>query len=249
VTLVALAGLIALDELLVRALFDSHYLSLYLRYGALSNLVVVLFVLAWGDIERHTSLISAHPTEYSAGYISVSLALFASWGALIAPGRKQRAQSLAAQSQLRAALAAQLAKLREAAGAWPPATQQAERLEQLTSSQKPLPWVPIGLGAIDFVMSLVLGLGLLLALAAWVLLVVPAQYFVYLVAAAPARQAVGSPERAWARVARGEIMVRSDSKDHEIPEGATESGFSAKPVTFTAALAAALVFALQQILG
>jgi hypothetical protein len=119
----------------------------------------------------------------------------------------------------------------------------------LAGSQKGLPWVPIGLGVIDFVMSLVLGLGLLLALAAWLLLVVPAQYFVYLVAGAPAREAVASPERAWTRVTRGEIMVRSDSKDAEIPEGASESDFSAKPLTFTAALAAVLLFVLQQFIG
>jgi hypothetical protein len=254
VCLAAFGGAIALNDLLVRALFDKDYVSLYLSYGALTNLVVVLFFLAWGnEVERHTSLISAHPAEYLAGNVALGMALMQAWRALIAPGRKQYAQSLTAQANLRAATAVLTETLRVLAARETRASAEAARIadsiEQAEGARRKLPWVPIGLGFIDFVLSFVLGLGLLLALVAWLLLVVPPQYFVYLVAGAPAREAVASPERASLRVTRGEIMVVSESKEQEIAEGATESGYSAKPVTFTAALAAVLLFALNQLVG
>jgi hypothetical protein len=255
--LAVLGAMIAVNELVVRALFDESYLSLYLSYGALTSLVVVVFTLAWSDeLEQHTSLVSAHPLQYAAGYVGVGVALGQAGSALLAPGRKQFAEGLAAQARLRATTAELQANVRalaanpRAAGKFGgPIAQIADNLEQSKSTQRELPQIPIGLGIVDALLSVVLFLGLLLAFVAWILLVVPAQYFVCLIAGAPARAAIASPQRAWVRVTREEIQVVEDSKHQDIPEGATESGYSAKPVTLTASLAAVLLFAASQLAG
>jgi hypothetical protein len=71
-----LAAALVADELVVRALFDESHLDLYLRYGALTSLVVVLFTLAWSDhVERMTGLVSAHPTEYLGSYLALGGAI------------------------------------------------------------------------------------------------------------------------------------------------------------------------------
>ena len=59
--LAAFAGLIAADELVVRALFGTDYLSWYLANGATLSLVVAFVTLAWGDLNEIPTLISAHP--------------------------------------------------------------------------------------------------------------------------------------------------------------------------------------------
>jgi hypothetical protein len=53
--------------------------------------------------------------------------------------------------------------------------------------------------------------------------------------------AVASPNRAWSRITAREIHVEEASKEDSVPDGASESGFSTKPVTFTAAIAAMLL--------
>jgi hypothetical protein len=248
---VVLVGAIALNAVLIRALFDADYLGLYLSYGALASLVAVVFTLAWGDaIERHTGLISANPFEYVGSYLLLATGLGEAWGALIAPGREEFRQSLTMRAanmkmheQLRtlAATPGLEALTREVGG---------EELlaEQPKTTGLDLPRPPIGVPVVDAVVSMIIVVGLYVALAAWVLLVAPAQYFVYLVAGAPAREALASPRRLWLRVTPGETEFATDSKLNAVPEDASESGFTAKPVTFTAALAAVLLFALDQII-
>jgi hypothetical protein len=66
VGLVLLGGLAALDWLVFRAWFDSDYLRWYLKNGALIAIVFGLVTLAWGDLNKVTGLVSAHPLEYLA---------------------------------------------------------------------------------------------------------------------------------------------------------------------------------------
>lgn len=256
VGLAGFAALIAVNSVVIQVLFDQDYLRLYLSYGAVLNLVVLLFTLAWGDaLERHTSLISAHPIEYLAGNVALGVAIGGAGGALLLPGRKQFEREVAAGAEIRAANA-RLKKQLRAIGAMPNAGKLGDELERLASStddpdgtERELPRTPLDLGFVDAVISLVLVACVLLTLVAWVLLVVPVQYFVYLIAGAPAREALGSPARAWLRVTREQIVVTTDSKFREIPAGATESGYSAKPITLTAAFAAVLLFALDRLLA
>lgn len=258
VGLLALGGLIAVDEIVIRAVSDTTYLELYVTYGALANLVIVVFTLAWSDkLERHASLISAHPMEYLGGHVGLGSALGVALSAAIAPGRQQYKAMLDAQARARTELGDDNPQLREAAAnpalaQFPELAALTQRLvtadENLRRGLRDLPWVPIGLGFLDFLITLALVPMLVLGLLAWLALIVPAQYFVYLIAGAPAREALASPRRAWVRVTRGEIEVVRAPKDQDIPAGYSESGISAKPVTLTASLAAIILFALSRLL-
>jgi hypothetical protein len=102
VGLVVLGGVIAVDELVIRAVSDTSYLELYLTYGALANLVIVVFTLAWSDkLERHASLISAHPMEYLGGSVDLGSALGEAFSAAVSPGRAQYRALLDAQARAR----------------------------------------------------------------------------------------------------------------------------------------------------
>jgi hypothetical protein len=258
VGLVVLGGLIAVDELVIRAVSDTSYLDLYLTYGALANLVIVVVTLAWSDkLERHASLISAHPMEYLGGNVDLGSALGEAFGAAVSPGRAQYKALLDAQTRARDELGEDNPQLREAAAN--PALAQSPALAQVVqrmvtaeenfrNSLRDLPWVPIGLGYLDFVITLAFALVLTLGMVTWLVLVVPAQYFVYLIAGAPAREALASPRRAWVKVTRGQIEIVRAPKQQDIPDGYSESGISAKPITLTASLAAIILFALSRLL-
>src|SRR6266511_3194525 len=71
VGLVLIGVLIALDELLFRVLLDSDYLHWYLANGALIGVVFALVTFAWGDLNKLTHLISAHPRAYAASCIAL----------------------------------------------------------------------------------------------------------------------------------------------------------------------------------
>ena len=258
VGLVVLGGVIAGDELVIRAVSDTSYLELYLTYGALANLVIVVFTLAWSDkLERHASLISAHPMEYLGGHVDLGSALGEAFSAAVSPGRTQYKALLDAQARARDELGEDNPELREAAAN--PALAQSPALaeivqrmvtaeENFRNSLRDLPWVPIGLGYLDFVITLAFALVLAFGMVAWLVLVVPAQYFVYLIAGAPAREALASPRRAWVKVTRGQIEIVRAPKQQDIPDEYSESGISAKPITLTASLAAIILFALSRLL-
>jgi hypothetical protein len=253
---VVLGGVIAVDELVLRAVSDTSYLELYLTYGALANLLIVVFTLAWSDkLERHASLISAHPMEYLGGNVSLGMALGEAFSAAVSPGRTQYKALLEAQARARDQLGEDNPQLREAAAnpALPPAAAEiAQRMvtaeENFRNSLRDLPWVPIGLGYLDFVITLAFALVLAFGMVAWLVLVVPAQYFVYLIAGAPAREALASPRRAWVKVTRGQIEIVGAPKQEDIPDEYSESGISAKPITLTASLAVIILFALNRLL-
>src|SRR3954447_14813243 len=177
---VVLCGVIALDELVIRAVSDTSYLELYLTYGALANLLIVVFTLAWSDkLERHASLISAHPMEYLGGNVDLGTALGMAFSAAVSPGHAQYKAMLDAQAQARDKLDADNPQLREAAAnpalAQSPAlAESAQRMvtaaESLRKSLGDLPWVPIGLGHLDFVITLAFALVLALGMVAWLVL-------------------------------------------------------------------------------
>jgi hypothetical protein len=261
----ALAGVIAIDELAVRALSDTTYLELYLTYGALANLVIVVFTLAWSDqLERHASLISAHPIEYLGGHVYVGSMLWAALSAAVSPGHRQYREMLDTQARAvesapgvarLAHEAAAIAQRDDPTGTNPLNTalaaineEMAASVEKQARAWRDLPWVPIGLGFLDHVITMAIALVLSLGLLAWTALVVPAQYFVYVIAGAPAREALSSPQRVWLKVTRGAIEFDKTPKVRGIPDGASESGISTKPVTLTAALAAIMLFALSRLL-
>jgi hypothetical protein len=199
--LAGFAALIAADELVLRALFGTHYLSWYLENGAIVSLVVAFVTLAWGDLNDVPSLISAHPLEYGAAHVALCVLPSQSLAAILAP-RRDRPQT-----------------------------------------------APIGLPVLDAILTVAVTIVLLAAFVAFVLVVAPIQYFVYLVAGAPGREAYASPERAWYRIRAREILVESGPRTDELPAGADESAYTAQPVTLTAVLAPGLLFVTQQVVA
>jgi hypothetical protein len=119
----------------------------------------------------------------------------------------------------------------------------APRRETRTSSS------PIGVPVLDALLTVALTVVLLAAFVVFMLVVAPLQYFVYLVAGAPGREAYASPERAWYLIGARDIRVESGPRSAGLPEEAAESGYTGRPVTFTAAIAAGLLFAAQQVVA
>jgi hypothetical protein len=87
--------------------------------------------------------------------------------------------------------------------------------------------------------------------ALWLLLIVPVQYFITLVCGLPARFALGSSARAWVERDQTESGGTRTTLFHgpreSMPKGAAESGWTGKPVTFTAVVSAAVLFLLSRL--
>jgi hypothetical protein len=200
--LAALAGLVAADELVLRALFGTHYLSWYVANGAILSTVVAFVSLAWADVNELHGLISAHPIQYAAAHVTLCVLPSRSLAAILAPRGAARPET-----------------------------------------------APIGLPFLDAILAAVVTVLVLAALVAFILVVAPIQYFVYLVAGAPGREACASPERAWYRIGPSDVVVGAGPRTDELPPGADESAYTGRPVTLTAAVASALLFATQQVVA
>jgi hypothetical protein len=199
-------GLIALNELMFRWLFDTSYTRWYLANGSLIGLVFAAFTVVWGDVNKLTGLISAHPYEYFANCLGLGAFPIRGSGALTAPRSEE------------------------------PATQ-----DEASEESQPLP-APIGLGLIDWSVAALFALVMMVLYFSWLLVVAPLQFVVNLLAGVPARSALASSERAWALVTGREVLIDASLKSEPLPQGAVESGFTTRPVTFTAVIAAALLF-------
>lgn len=252
--LVLLGGLAVVDWLVFRAWFDSDYLRWYLRNGALIAIVFGLVTLAWGDLNKVTGLVSAHPLEYLASCLALGTLPSLAAAAQLESGRERarserlqaarmelsrQADELAVSAQLSDELKQRFAAISQEAGPMPESA--------AATSESDV--TPRGLGLVDVVLGLLFGPAFLLVFVAWLLVVAPLQFVVNLAAGAPARLALASPARAWYRITPHEIHVEEALKSGSVPEGATESGFSAKPVTFTAAIGSALLFAVSRLVS
>jgi hypothetical protein len=227
---VVVGGLIALNELVFQWLFDTSYTRWYLANGSLIGLVFASFTVAWGDVNKLTGLISAHPYEYAADCLGLGAFPIRGVSALTTP-RSEEQQEPATQDE-----AANNSGLSE------PESPEASEESQ------PLP-APFGLGLIDQLLA-VLFTPLFIALyVVWLLVVAPIQFVVNLLAGVPARAALASPDRAWALVTGREVRIEASLKSEPLPRGAFESGFTTKPVTFTAVIAAALLFIVSTVLS
>ena len=104
----------------------------------------------------------------------------------------------------------------------------------------------------DSLLTLIFTIPLMAALAFWVIVVAPAQYWTNLICGAPARQALSSSRRFWVVVTSNEgagggthTEIITAPRSEPLPAGARESALVAKPVTLTAALAAALLLVVR----
>lgn len=110
----------------------------------------------------------------------------------------------------------------------------------------------------DLALSLFFGWLCAAAFAAWAVLVAPLQYWVNLVCGAPAREALASSSTLWARRhAKGTELLfapkdpnefqRRELKEAHRKGEMEEVGFADKPVSFTAAIATAVLFGMSQL--
>jgi hypothetical protein len=258
--LAVLVGVVLLNELAFRTWLDTDYLRWYLDNGAVIGLVFTLVTLAWGDINKNWLLISANPLEYAASSLMLVTAPWSSLGAMIRPDRKEwqaERNFEQAQRQWKEDLP-ETRRAMEQLAASAPEHLKRQATEWLAQNPAPEPSdsedtpaepgiVPTGLPVVDILLAMLFALAFVLATIAWLLLVVPAQYFVYLVTGAPARVACGSPTRTTVEIETTRTTIGEDLKSDPLPTGATESGFTAKPVSFTAAITTAVLFAASQL--
>ena len=246
VGLAVISALIALDEVLFRVLFDTDYLHWFLANGALIGIVFALFTVAWGDLNKVTHLISAHPVAFAAACTELmtlpSTALASALG--FSPTEAQRYR------KLRYAMAETRRVLRESASPSMRAlAEKADAEDAAARAAREEAEPPHNLGFVDVWLALAFIVSFFLVYFAWVLLVAPLQYVVNLFAGAPSRCALASPERAWVRFTPREDEIVHGDKSGDPGKDAVESGFSAKPVTYTAAVASALLFGVSKLVG
>jgi hypothetical protein len=268
---VLLGGLIALDELLFHLLFDSSYLRWYLANGSLAALVFALVTLAWGDVNKLTGLISAHPLEYAGSCLALWTLPGFGLAAILRTDRSRQRPAVTPHGvandfgigEMRRKLGDALAnpavsgRLREELSRL--AHEADDRSKEANAPEPPTspdaieepepPLVPKGLGLFDVWLGILFGLTFALVYVAWLLVVAPIQFVVNLLAGAPARVALASPYRAWFLITAHEIHVEEAWKSEPLPKDAVESAFSSKPVTFTAVIAAATLFVVSTLVS
>lgn len=211
--MVVLAGAVVLDEVAFRAWFETDYLRWYLANGFVISLVFGFVTLAWGDLNKMTHLISAHPLEYAAAWLRLG-------------GLPPTA----------------LATVLRPAGRPQPPDPASETADVPADAE-----VPTGLW-VDGLLTAFFAVSFVVACFAWLLVAVPLQYFIYLLTGAPAREAYTSRVRVWFRLTPMEFHIEEALKADRMPDNATESGFFLKPVSFTAAITAAVLFAVSKVL-
>jgi hypothetical protein len=256
VGLAVIAGLIAVDTVVFRIAFDSNYAHWYLENGALIGIVFGLLTLAWGDLNRMTTLISAHPHEYVSTCFRLAVlpelgaaALIETRGTWLKKKHEERAEmepvvdgieALAADTKLSDDERQQVKEVAEKGRGI--LTELTSEIEAVEADEAPLVPAPRGLGPLDVLLAILFSLAFIVLFALWMLVIAPLQYVVNLVAGAPARRALASPVRASFRSTPGMVIVAATPKERDLPEGAIESKFSTSPVAFTSAVASALLF-------
>jgi hypothetical protein len=184
VGLLILLSLIIFDQWFFVNWFDTTYIEWYLANGALIGLVSSFVSMAWGNLDRHTGLISSHPLDYLGACAQfIGLPIY-SLGTSLVGSRGN---------------------------------------------------------LFDRLVTGTLALALSAAFVVWFVVVVPLQYFVYLVCGGPGRVFSRSTRRAIARLEGTRLEVKDTGEVKEIHPGWWDASIGNKPVT-TANLLSSLFF-------
>jgi hypothetical protein len=215
--LVALGALAALNYLWLGAL-GVDYFDSYLQDGFQVALVFGI-VGAAINLDSKPGLIAAHPAIYVREVFLLGGYMSGAVSALFGPPRSDRA-------------------LAEA------------RLADIGYRFR--------LRTVDLAFSWLFMLSFGAAMLAWAVVIAPLQYWVNLVCGAPAREALASSRTLWIveRGTRNELLFApkdpNESQRRELEEAGKEGkmtrvGFAEKPVTFTSAIATAVLFGISQV--
>jgi hypothetical protein len=245
--LVIIGGIVAVNEVVFRVLLDTSYVRWYLANGALITLAAGLVTFGWGDVNKLTGLISAHPVEYRAACLMLIGVPLIGFSSLVRVNTGREASRRRHEAAIESDRKLEAAWDQDKIDRMPPEPRQrmellrhvrAEMAEQAWSRESQ----SRGFGAVDGLIGTILGAAFLMACAAWLWVVAPLQYVVNLVAGSPARLALTADSRVWFRVDPLKIEVAERDADSSPPKGLVETGFSARPVAFTTLVAAGLLF-------
>jgi hypothetical protein len=206
----------AINYLWLRAL-GVDYFGAYLELGFLVALLFGVVAVAI-DLDSQPDLIAAHPMIYLAANLGLLGVVYGSVSAVLRPARPER---------------------------------------ELVEAGLPTMTYRYRSRILDLVFNLLFSLAFAVAMLAWGLLYAPLQYWVTLVCGAPARDALASSETLWvirSRGAEGFAFGPKDPDDFQEPHlkalhargEMTEVGFARKPVAFTAAITALVLFGISR---
>lgn len=160
-----------------------NYFQWYLSVGPFIGLAIAIIAAAFGNLEKHAGLISAHPLDY------LGASLQACGLPIYVLGTHLKSSS-----------------------------------------------------SFHLFPAIFLAVMATVAMIAWLILVVPLQYFVYLVCASPARVALRSSTSVIARFRGHKLELGEQSASAPLPEGWWDASMRDRPVVLTNAFSAALLF-------
>ncbi len=216
--LLIIAVLIAANDYIFRTWLNADYVHWYLRNGALINLGFAFVSLAWGDLNRVKDLVGAHPFRFIAASLFLVALPIQTFGTI----------------------------LRRPSEPVPPRAEPRSSLSQWSALWRSAQAI---MDTIDGLLTAVFAIVFTLAALIWLVVIAPLQYVVYLVCAAPARlmrrgrrQLIASFDES------GYFHVGEVGGEKPVPAGWFEAGFYSKPVSLTAAFAAAFIWLLGQLI-
>lgn len=176
-----LLGLSIINNWIFMTWFNTTYPKWYLANGALIGLVSSVASLAWGDLNKHAGLISAHPFGYMGACLQlVGLPIYTIGTHLKGPRNQPETISL---------------------------------FDQLVT--------------ILFMFILV---GFVII---WFVVIVPLQYFVFLICGAPARAFSHSSRQVIARLKGSQLEIQEFNTNEKVPEGWWSANLGQKPFAVT----------------
>ncbi|NLX18577.1 MAG: hypothetical protein GXY53_04735 [Desulfobulbus sp.] len=176
-----LLALLAIDHWIFSIWFSTTHLQWYGKNGALIGLVSSVTSLAWGDMNRHTGLISSHPLDYLGSCFQlIGLPIYALGTNLRGTGHEPAARS-----------------------------------------------------TFDTLMAIPFLFAVVAVMAIWLVVVVPLQYFLFLICGAPARVLSRSKKQPIARFTGTRLEISKIDNFTQLPEGWWSASLSKKPVAMT----------------
>ncbi len=192
-----LLALLAVDHWIFTTWFNTTHLKWYLANGALIGLVSSIASMAWGDMNKHTGLISSHPLDYVGSSLQlVGLPIYTLGTHLRSNQGRPEARTL---------------------------------FDLLLT--------------IPFVLTLV---GVVII---WLVVIVPPQYFVYLICGAPARTFSQSKRQPIAQLKGSKLEISEIDKDEKVPEGWWSASLSQKPIAITNLFVALFFLIVKSLIG
>jgi len=222
-TLLALGGLLLVlgIDYYIFHVFKSDYFDLYLKHGAAIGLVTAIATLAWGDLDRNHLLISSNPRLYIASIMLVVGTPF---------------KSLAGQLRYIGRLVGVCGYKFEKFG---------KEIQLGRKKVSDFQFFPNFMFLWDTIFSILFLIIFLCFIIVWILIVVPMQYFVFLICGALPRLIIQSPYRYILKFDPPKIQFKQIKKEKATPEGWWDVGFANKPVRFAALLSSLFLFLIN----